>query len=241
MSCSTETGGSATTAYEIEGVAFLGRTFREYCQLFGLEPAALADKRVLDCPGGASGFRAGAAARGATAYAVDPVYGAPTEAVASRARRDLRRAMDALDDVEELYVWETYDDADELESHRWSALGRFLADYEASPGRYLPAALPRLPFPTDSFDLVCCSHLLCLYADEFDHAFHTAALRELCRVARGEVRVFPLVDFSTRRYEGLDDLLLALEHHGHDPEIRPVDFEFQRGADSCLVVDTHNR
>lgn len=241
MACSTEQCPETDSAYEIDGVAFLGRTFDEYCRLFGLEPSRLSGRRVLDCPGGASGFTAGAVARGATAYAVDPVYGADTAAVAARGRRDLRRAVAALDGVEDLYVWETYDDADDLASHRWSALGRFLADYDDNPGRYLPAALPDLPFPDDSFDLVCCSHLLCLYAGEFDHEFHVTAIRELCRVARGEVRVFPLVDFSTRRYTGLDDLLLELERAGHDPEIVPVDFEFQRGADHCLVVDVDTR
>ncbi len=192
---------------------------------------------MLDCPGGASGFVAGARARGAEAYAVDPVYGPGVERVAERGRQDVRRAMSALDDVTDLYVWDVYDGPADVASHRWAALGRFLADYTASPGQYLPAALPRLPFPDDSFDLVVSGHLLCLYAEEFDHAFHVQALRELCRVARGELRLFPLVDFGTQRYDGLDDLLLDVERAGHDPSIRSVDFEFQRGADECLVVD----
>ncbi|MFB6176267.1 MAG: hypothetical protein ABEI99_03820, partial [Halobaculum sp.] len=154
--------------YEIDGVAFLGRTFTEYCQFFGLDPGALSDRTVLDCPGGAGGFTAGATARGADARAVDPVYGPDVSSVAERGRRDVRRAMDALDGVGDLYNWDFYDDPEDLESYRWSALGRFLADYSTSPERYVPAALPSLPFPDDSFDLVLSAHLLFLYADEFD-------------------------------------------------------------------------
>lgn len=222
--------------YEIDGVAFLGRTFGEYCQFFDLDPDALSGRTILDCPGGAGGFTAGAVARGADARAVDPVYGPDVSAVAERGRRDVRRAMDALDGVGDLYNWNFYDDPADLESYRWSALGRFLADYSVSPERYVSAALPSLPFPDDSFDLVLSAHLLFLYAEEFDHSFHQRALRELCRVASEEVRVFPLVDFGTERYDGLADLLLDLERAGEDPEIRPVDFEFQQGADECLVV-----
>ncbi|MEZ3116630.1 class I SAM-dependent methyltransferase [Halobaculum sp. MBLA0147] len=233
----TVTGSDASDRYEIDDVAFLGRTFAEYRRMLGLEAVELSGRRVLDCPGGACGFTAGARARGADAYAVDPVYGPPVEHVADRARRDLHRAVDALDEVEHLYVWDVYDDPADLASHRWSALGRFLADYADHGDRYLPAALPRLPFPDDTFDLVCSAHLLFLYADHFDHEFHVRALRELCRVARGEVRLFPLVDLATERYDGLDDLLLWLERAGHDPTVRPVDFEFQRGADECLVID----
>jgi len=58
------------------------------------------------------------------------------------------------------------------------------------------AALPTLPFPDRSFDLVLSSHLLFSYTDRLDVAFHLAALLELARVSRGQVRVFPLVDYN---------------------------------------------
>ena len=51
----------------------------------------------------------------------------------------------------------------------------------------------RCPLADDSFDLALCSHLLFLYTDHLDAAFHIAAVQELLRVA-GEVRIFPAAD-----------------------------------------------
>lgn len=273
--------GAGGDRYEIDGVAFIGRTFPEYARMFGLDGTAgselareLSDERVLDCPGGACSFRAAAATRNAEAWAVDPVYGrvieqaemkadgqtdtdtgeqtdtaaieqtntdAAAETPIARLARigggEIRRAMDALDGVTDQYRWEYYPDRATLERHRWAALGRFLADYPTTD-RYVAGALPTLPFPDDTFDLTLSAHLLFLYADRFDHAFHVAALQELCRVTRGEVRVFPLVDFGTERYDRLPELCETLRRDGHEPSVESVDFEFQRGADEVLVVDT---
>ena len=66
--------GSNRDRYEFDGFAFIGRTFGEYEQMLGLADVDLDGTRVLDCPGGACGFTAGAVARGADAYAVDPAY-----------------------------------------------------------------------------------------------------------------------------------------------------------------------
>ncbi|WP_435062228.1 methyltransferase domain-containing protein [Halobaculum sp. EA56] len=233
----SETTGSDDDRYEFDGFAFIGRTFAEYERMLGLGGIDLDGLRVLDCPGGACGFTAGAVARGADAYAVDPVYALPFDDLAARGREDAARAVDGLDGVEHLYRWDFYDDPAELATYRRASLARFLAHRRAAPGRYVAAGLPDLPFPDDAFDFVCSAHLLFLYADRLDHAFHVAALRELCRVARGEVRVFPLHDFGADRYAALDDLLLDLERAGYDPAVEPVPFEFQRGADDCLRIE----
>ena len=45
--------------------------------------------------------------------------------------------------------------------------------------------------------MALCSHLLFLYSDHLDAAFHRAAIRDLCRVA-GEVRIFPLLALGGR-------------------------------------------
>jgi len=222
--------------YGFDGFAFIGRTYAEYERMLGLEATDLDGLRVLDCPGGACGFTAGAVARGADAYAVDPVHAVPFDDLVTRGREDAARAVDALDGVEHLYRWEFYDDPADLATYRRAALARFLAHRRAAPGRYVAAALPELPFPDDAFDLVCSAHFLFLYADRLDHAFHAAALRELCRVAREAVRVFPLHDFGADRYGALDDLLSGLERAGHDPAVESVPFEFQQGADDCLRI-----
>ncbi|PSQ07523.1 SAM-dependent methyltransferase [Halobacteriales archaeon QS_6_71_20] len=228
--------GDGGDRYRIDDYAVIGRTYAEYERTLDPSDVDLAGTRVLDCPGGARGFTAGAVARGADAYAVDSVYALSFPDLAARARADLDRAVDALDGVEHLYRWDYYDDPADLATHRRAALARLLAHRRAEPGRYVAGALPELPFPDDAVDLVCSAHLLFLYADRFDHAFHAAALRELCRIAREEVRVFPLHGFDGDRYDALDDLLLELERAGHDPAVESVPFEFQRGADAQLRV-----
>ncbi len=204
--------------------------------MFDLDPDRLAGERVLDCPGGACSFAAEAAARGAEAVAVDPLYGPTPDDLAARCARDVERAVAALDGVEHLYDWEFYGDAGSLESYRRAAAKRFLADYESTPDRYVRAGLPDLPFADGSFDLVLSAHLLFLYDDRLDHEFHRAALCELARVAADELRVFPLVGFDAERYGRLDDLRRALGAAGYASAVREVPFEVQRGATEMLVV-----
>ena len=72
------------------------------------------------------------------------------------------------------------------------------------------------------------------YADRLDLEFHRAALRELHRVARREVRVFPLLEQSGRPVPVLLSQLLATLDIPH--RIRPVGYEFQRGGNEMLVL-----
>ena len=109
-----------------------------------------------------------------------------------------------------------------------------------SPGpttRYVPARLPELPFADGAFDLVLSGHLLFTYPDHMDEAAHLAALRELVRVSRHQVRVFPLVDTTVTPSPYLDDLRRVLESEGATTALRRVPYHFQRGADTMLVID----
>jgi hypothetical protein len=89
-------------------------------------------------------------------------------------------------------------------------------------------------FRDGRFDIVLSSHFLFTYADRLDLEFHRAALRELHRVARGEVRVFPLVDQSGRPVPRLLSRLRATL--GIPQHIRRVGYEFQRGGNEMLVL-----
>ena len=90
---------------------------------------------------------------------------------------------------------------DQKHAHQRSAFEIFLADRGACPQRYLAEALPCLPFPSSHFDLVLSGHLMFSYApveegglmvsDGLDLDWHHAALIELCRVSRFEVRIYP--------------------------------------------------
>jgi hypothetical protein len=227
------------TRFEVDDdFAVIGRTFEEYRHFFALDPSDLVGERVLDCPGGVGSFVAEARDRGVRAVGADVLYETSPATLARRCRRDARRAAEQVAAKRGLFTWSFYDDPTERRRYLTRAHERFLRDYDHGrrEGRYVPARLPTLPFRDDSFSLVLSAHLLFLYGDRLSHAFHLDALRDLARVATDEVRVFPVVGLDTEPYDQLDDLLDALAAEGYDPALRPVPFEFQRGATRMLTL-----
>ncbi len=222
--------------FEVDDYAFIGRTFDEYARMFDLDPGTLAGETILDCPSGPDSFVATAAERGATVVGADVAYAKPPDALAARCAADVAAVSAQHAEKTDLFAWEFYDGVADRRRYLERARERFLADYPAGRGRYVAAALPDLPFADDAFSLVLSAHLLFLYDDRLDHAFHLAALRELARVAGREVRAFPLVGLDTERYARLDDVVAALEGDGLSVEVRDVPFEFQQGATEMLVV-----
>jgi hypothetical protein len=118
---------------------------------------------------------------------------------------------------------------------------RFLADFDQGKieGRYVTASLPNLPFRDGQFDLALVSHLLFLYSEQLDLAFHRAAIDELLRVAR-EVRIFPLLTLDGNRSSHVDPICRRLEERGFWTEIESVPYEFQRGGHEMVRITTKN-
>jgi hypothetical protein len=209
------------------------RSYEEYRAMFALTDADLAGT-VLDCPGGGSGFTARARAAGVAALAADPVYARRPElagqlAVAETERGSAHTAAGADRDV-----WDFYGDLAGHAAIRRASAELFAADIAACPSRYVPAALPALPFADERFDLVLSSHFLFTYADRLDAEFHVAALRELYRVARGEVRIFPLLEQGGRPVPDLVGAVLSAL--ARPCCLRTVEYEFQRGGNQMLVL-----
>jgi hypothetical protein len=216
------------------------RSFAEYAAMFALTEADLRGS-VVDCPGGGASFTATACARGADAVAVDPVYAVPPEQLIARLDAELERGHAWARERADAYVWAFYGDFAGHAHLRERSARLFTADLRAHPERYVPASLPALPFADASVDLMLSSHLLFTYADRLDAAFHLAALRELARIARRQVRVYPLVDQAGQAPEDLVGTLLAdLTADGLRAKVVEVDYEFQRGARHMLVVDVTN-
>ncbi|MFD2083130.1 Methyltransferase domain-containing protein [Actinopolymorpha cephalotaxi] len=217
------------------------RSFAEYSAFFDLGEDDLRGS-VLDCPGGGASFTATAASRGADAIAADPAYADPPAEVAARVRAEVDRGGAWVTARTGRYEWGFHHDPETLTRGRAESARLFAADITAHPDCYRFAALPELPFADEAFDLVLSSHFLFTYADRLDRDFHLAALRELRRVARGQVRVFPLVDQAGGRLDGLvDDLVRALTADDVRAERRRVPYEFQRGADTMLVLHPPGR
>jgi SAM-dependent methyltransferase len=190
---------------------------------------------ILDCCAGGSSFTAEAAARGVDAVAVDQAYELATPDLVDTVRRSLPAGAQIVDQHAASFVWHWYGDPGRKDDLRIEAADRFLQDVMMAPERYVAGNLPELPFEDGRFDLVLCSHLLFTWADIYDRDWHLAALKELVRVSRSEVRIFPLVQQGAgEEVPYLAELLEDLRPVRS--EIRKVPYEFQVGADQMLVL-----
>ncbi|MGI5130992.1 hypothetical protein ACQEVB_29595 [Pseudonocardia sp. CA-107938] len=209
------------------------RSAAEYRAMFALPPEL--PGTVLDCCAGGASF----AAETAGVVAVDPTYARGRAELADGVRTGLVDGDRMIAAHADRFDWSWYGDRAARASMRTAAAAAFLADLADRPGRYVAGALPHLPLATGSVDLALCSHLLFTWADRFDEHWHRAALVELARVARQEVRVYPLVlQGSGEPVPFLDALRADLDAAGLPSELRPVPYRFQRGAEEMLVVGT---
>jgi SAM-dependent methyltransferase len=206
-------------AMELPRVVFFGRTGSDAFQFFDLDLADWRGARILDCPGGPGSLVATARRHDVEAVAVDPLYALPSPEIELRCLEDLDLSLERTAESDALRA-----DFD-LAAYRRSkliALEEFLADRLAHPESYLTASLPNLPFDDGSFDLVVCGHLLFSYApladgglfqqNCFDLGWHQAALVELLRVSRRQVRLYPAHTASrpTRLHPYVEPLIAQL-------------------------------
>ena len=207
-------------------------------RFFALDVDALRGRSVLDVAAGPSAFTAEAGRRGVRVTAVDPLYGCAVGNLAAHVRLDYVRMEAQMRAKPERFRLKSFGSIEEAIGARRAAAECFLADYEGGflDGRYVGGALPRLPFADGAFDVVLCAHLLCVYEQLFDYAFHVAACRELVRVSRREVRIHPVCGPDGREYAELGRLRAELAVDGVTAEVVAVDYEFFRGSDSMLVL-----
>jgi len=223
-------------AFELEDIVPFGRSFAEYRAMFALDEADLG-RTILDCGGGPAAFNAELTRNGGAVVSADPVYAFDDDAIRTRIDEVVPDLVAKLEANRDKFRWDRSGSPGELVALRQTAMDTFLADYPAGrrQGRYVVGALPELPFPEGRFDLALVSHLLFLYGEHLDRAFHLEALRELTRLA-GEVRVFPLTDLNARPSPHLEPVRRALDEHGLESEVVAVDYESQKGANRMLRI-----
>jgi hypothetical protein len=233
------TAPSPSSEIELPSVSFFGRTLAEYAQFFALDLATLRGRAVLDVAAGPSSFTAEACRRGVDAVATDPLYGCTTDALATHVQLDYAKMVAQMRAKPRLFRLRSFPSIDAAEADRRAAAARFLADYAAhfAHGRYIGAALPRLPFLDHAFELVLCAHLLFIYARRFDLDWHVAACRELVRVSAGEVRIHPVCGANGRPYPELERLRRELLAQGVSSDVVRVDYEFFVGSGTMLVLN----
>jgi SAM-dependent methyltransferase len=200
-------------------VVFYGRLGSQALAMFNLDPAQWRGSRVLDCPGGPGSLSALLRAAGLDVTAVDPLYALSEAELEQRALADLEAAMATL--ASSAAIRPDFDLAACRQEHL-DALAAFLADRHAHPERYLAASLPELPFADQSFDLVLSGHLLFSYAPcsagglmeepGLDLDWHRSALRELQRVSRRAVRLYPAhtLELQAQRHPFAEAVLAEL-------------------------------
>ena len=226
--------------FQLGGIVPWGRGAAEYQAFFRLAGLP-ANSRVLDCGGGPASFAAEWAARGRFVVSADPLYRQTPEQIAAGFELTAARMLRGMRGAHARFDWSFYRTPEEVVERRRQALRGFLGDLQspARAGRYVAARLPWLPFHADAFDLVLCSHLLFLYADEISTEMHVDWIRELLRVGR-EVRIFPLMELAGRESRHLAPVVEYFAR-SVDCAVEPVEFEFQRGASSMLRLWRRDR
>ncbi|MBT2757690.1 SAM-dependent methyltransferase [Mesobacillus foraminis] len=225
-----------STKLDLERIVFIGRTFDEYVDMFSLTEEDLVGKKILDCPAGACSFTAVGSQMGLNVTACDIAYDHAIEDMENKGLKDIQHTMEQLRQVKENYIWDYFNDIEDLRNHRLSALNDCAKDWKKSRERYIAATLPFLPFRDNEFDLLLSAHFLFMYGDRLDEQFHIQTLNEYLRVTKEEIRIFPLVDLEGKRYELLDDIIRRLEYGGCKVDEVTVGYQFMNHANSMLKI-----
>ncbi|MEW6109406.1 MAG: class I SAM-dependent methyltransferase [Nitrospirota bacterium] len=221
---------------DIDRIAFFGRTYAEYMDMFNFDESLLRQGPILDCPAGASSFAAEAHQKGIDVTACDILYDLTADKLMEKGKKDIKHVFEKFDEVNYLYVWKYYKNKDEVMALRSRALEIFADDFPVGlkERRYVQAEMPYLPFSGRTFSLVLSSNFLFLYGDRLDFNFHVACIKELLRVCSGEVRIFPLIGLDAKPYPYLNEILSFLGADGIKVEIVEAPFEFQKGANQMI-------
>jgi hypothetical protein len=223
-------------AMQLDAVVPFGRSLDEYTQMFGLTPTDLSH-RILGVGDGPASFNAEASQQGASVISIDPIYCFTGAEILQRFDAVVDNIFEQVKATADDYVWGYHKSPEDLRYHREQAIQAFLADYALSKkgDRYQAAELPRLPFADGAFDLALCSHLLFLYSQHLDYAFHRSSVLEMLRVSQ-EVRIFPLLTLMLERSPHLDPLMIELREAGYQVEVVQVVYELQKGGNEMLVI-----
>lgn len=232
----------------LDSVAFYGRSFNEYTQMFNFTADEWKGKRILDCNSGPASFTAEAASLGIDATACDPMYATEAEELVNKARHDIVHCLQKNAAQRELFDESTCSQSTEYASEKFKALDAFADDFARGKaiGRYVAGQFPHLPFIDGNFSVVLSAHLLFVYAskdeggmlddDTFSLEFHLQAIREMIRLAAEEVRIYPLRGPNKPDNPMFDKVMNVLALESMQVELVKVDYKDIVGADTMLRI-----
>jgi len=222
---------------KLENIIPWGRSKKEYMEMFNLTQEDVLNKKILGCGDGPSSFNTEVDYDGGEIVSIDPLYAYSKKEIMQRIDEVAPMVMDEVKANADKFVWKNIPDIESLEHIRIESMMEFLMDYEdgKEEGRYVEAQLPNLPFEDDNFDLALSSHLLFLYSEHLDEAFHKEAIEEMLRVAK-EVRIFPLVTLANEPSPFVAPVMEHLKEKGYAVTIEQTGYEFQKGADKMMRI-----
>ncbi|ABW29354.1 SAM-dependent methyltransferase [Acaryochloris marina] len=225
-------------AIQLNSVVPFGRSRNEYIKMFNLTAADLG-RSILGAGDGPASFNAESTPLGSQIISVDPIYELSGAAIQQRFETVLDDIINQVKATPQDWVWSYHSSPEDLRHNRIQAMQNFLQDYELGKQqkRYQTAALPTLPFPNQTFELALCSHFLFLYSQQYDVAFHLAAIRELLRIS-AEVRIFPLLTLMLKPSPYIQPVIQACQDWGYVASIETVGYELQKGGNQMLVIHT---
>jgi hypothetical protein len=223
-------------AMQLDAVVPFGRSLDEYIHMFNLSAMDLS-QRILGVGDGPASFNAEASQKGSTVVSIDPIYCFTGAKILQHFDAVVDNIIGQVKATADDYVWGYHKSPEDLRHNRVQVMQRFLTDYELGKkgDRYQVGELPALAFADGAFDLALCSHLLFLYSQHLDYAFHRSAVLEMLRVSR-EVRIFPLLTLMLERSPHLDFLMGELRKMEYQVEVVKVTYELQKGGNEMLVI-----
>jgi hypothetical protein len=227
---------SNTPAIMLNEVIPLGRSGNEYLQMFNLY-GMHENRSFIDCAAGPSSFNAFMTARGSQVVSVDPLFARSRKSIEASIDISFANLIRQVIQNQDMFQWDKYKSIDDLVAARRQAMDDFLNDFETGKreGRYIEDSLPELDFEDGSFDIALCSHFLFLYSSLFSLEFHVHSILEMMRVAN-ECRIFPLFDLTGKTSPMLREAVKQLRELSFHTQIINVPYEFQKGANQCLII-----
>lgn len=228
----------------------------EYLLAFALKKETLKGLRVLDCPSGPGSFVAQANEAGCHAVGVDMLYDQSAASLEAKGHADIEACLKQLETGLKEVNTKSHEfpslDFDEYAKLKRSALSQFLRDYQGHRNRYVHGRLPNLPLANRSFDLVLSGHLLFVYSplgqdgmldhdgERLDLQWHHQAVRELTRVSRREIRIYPTHALNTpvaARHRYIEPIVAGLTADGWQVTFEPSQYrQWSVGQNDCLVA-----
>ena len=235
----------------LTSVAFIGRTFEEYKQMFCIDNTEdLKIGKTLDVASGHNSFISECLKQGIDVIGCDPMYSKDADELCKIGIDDMEKVYDFIIEAHTILH---IPDLETFCTNVEKAREIFKTDYQLHRERYICASLPNLPFGDREFDNVLTSFCLIIYSpikdggimptNTFDLEFHLKSIDELARVCKHQIRMYPMQVFSgeSKYHVYVKPIIDRLENLGFKVELLPSIYKDGAISDKHALVATRAR